>query len=125
MPSGTPSASLAAVRPAVPPPMPAADVLALYATPHREEGTVMHGSHEGAHWTKWAKPDGSMELLAGHGLFADTGKFVIRGNMICTTWGHIDDGHENCVHLVQVSSGEYVTYGTDGKEGSRFEIQPP
>jgi hypothetical protein len=117
-----PTPAVATGRPA---PIDAAALEALYGAPHREDGTVLHGSHEGAQWTKWAKPDGSMELLAGHGLFADTGKFVIRGNAICTAWGHIDQGRENCVHLAHVGDNEYVTYDDDGSEGSRFKVMPP
>jgi hypothetical protein len=109
----------------LPAPIDAAAVRALYAAPHREDGTVMHGSHEGAQWTKWTKPDGSLELLAGHGLFADTGRFVIRGNALCSTWGHIDGSKEHCVHLVQIGPDEYVTYGDDREEGSRFKVRPP
>jgi hypothetical protein len=124
--SSQPAAMLAVAAPHPPAAaIDAATLQAMYAVPHREDGTVMHGSHEGAQWTKWAKPDGSMELLAGHGLFADSGKYVIRGNLLCTTWGHIDSGHENCVRLVQISTDEYMTYGTDGTEGSRFEVHPP
>ncbi len=106
-------------------PMCEAALEALYAAPHREDGTVMHGSHQGAQWTKWAKPDGSMELLAGHGLFADTGKFVVRGDMVCTRWGIIDHGKEGCEHVVQVGANEYMTVGTDGVEGSKFKVLPP
>ncbi len=109
----------------VPTPIDEASVRALYAVPHREEGTVMHGAHAGAQWTKWTKPDGSVELLAGHGLFADTGKFVIRGNAVCSTWGFIDGGKEQCVHLVRVGPDEYVAYGDDRLEGSRFKVGPP
>jgi hypothetical protein len=111
--------------PPPPAPMDAEAVRALYAAAHREEGTVMHGAHQGAQWTKWAKPDGSMELLAGHGLFADTGRFAIRGNMICTSWGIIDHGREGCERLVQVGDNEYMTYGMDGVEGSKFKVLPP
>jgi hypothetical protein len=124
---GHPSSEVASVsaQPANPSPIAAAAVQALYAVPHREDGTVMQGSHQGAHWIRWAKPDGSLELLAAHGLFADSGKYVIRGNALCMTWGHIDEGKESCVHLVQVSADEYVTYGTDGSQGSRFRVGPP
>jgi hypothetical protein len=124
-PSGPTTAAADPAVSAQPAPIDPAAVQALYAVPHREEGTVLHGSHQGAQWTKWAKPDGSLELLAGHGLFADTGKFVIRGNMLCSTWGHIDGGHEHCVQLVRVSADEYVTYAEDGTEGSRFQVRPP
>lgn len=124
----SPVLSTAAIPPppsSDPTPITAQAVHALYAVPHREDGTVLDGDHKGAQWTKWAKPDGSMELLAGHGMFADSGKYVIRGNMICTKWGFIDGGRESCVHLVRVSVDEYVTYSPDGSEGSRFKIGPP
>jgi hypothetical protein len=109
---------------AAPTPIDAKALQVLYATPHREDGMVLHGSHQGAEWTKWAKPNGHMELLAGHGLFADTGKYTLRGNRICTAWGHIDAGKEGCETLVLVGTDEYVTYGSTGSEGSRFKVRP-
>jgi hypothetical protein len=124
-PAAPPPLAPAATRVVLPSPISAVALRAIYAVPHREEGTVLLGAHRGAKWTKWTKPDGGLELLAGHGMFADSGKFVIRGNMICSTWGIIDSGRENCVHLVQVADDEYVSYGADGLEGSRFKIMPP
>ena len=108
--------------PAQPAQLDATAIQAIYALPHREDGTVMHGSHAGASWTKWTKSDGSLELLAGHGMFADTGKFVIRGNAVCSKWGIIDGGKEHCVHLARIGTDEYMTYGEDGVEGSRFKV---
>jgi len=110
--------------PPAPTPLDDAALRALYSEPHREDGTVMHGSHQGAQWTKWTKPDGGLELLAGHGLFADSGKYEIRGNTICSRWSHIDSGKESCMQVIQVSADEYVTVGSDGKEGSRFHVVP-
>jgi hypothetical protein len=122
-----PPPQAAAAPPAAKPatPIDAAAVQTIYAVPHREDGIVLHGSHEGAEWTKWTKPDGSVELVAGHGMFADTGKYVIHGNMICTAWGHINGGKQGCERLVRVSPDEYVTYDDDGSEGSRFKVGPP
>jgi hypothetical protein len=112
-------------QPPQPEPLDDAALRALYASPHREDGTVIAGSHQGAQWTKWTKPDGGLELLAGHGLFADSGTYEIRDNMICSKWSHIDGGKESCMRVIQVSSDEYMTLGTDGKQGSRFHIAPP
>ncbi len=106
-------------------PLGAAEIAALYAAPHREDGVVVGGAHVGAHWTKWTKPDGSMELSAAHGLFADSGTFVLRGNAVCARWEQIDHGRENCMHLVRSGPDEYTTIGPDGQPGSRFKVKPP
>ena len=103
-------------------PLDAQAVAALYRAPHREDGVVLTGAHQGAHWTKWTKPDGSLELSAAHGLFADSGHFVLRGNSVCARWSQIDHGRENCMHLVQDGPGEYTSIGPDGKPGSRFKV---
>jgi hypothetical protein len=103
----------------------AADVHALYGSPHQEDGVVLHGAHAGAHWTKWTKPDGTVELTAAHGLFTDKGRFVIRGNEVCYTWQHIDGGRQTCVHLAKVGADEYLSYASDGTEGSRFRVSVP
>jgi hypothetical protein len=123
-PSTAPQGSDAPVAPPRSVFLDAAAVRALYAGPHREEGVVLHGSHEGAPWTKWTKRDGTVELLAGHGLFADTGTLAIRGNTACWRWAHIDGGKESCLHLARVGADEYVTYDPDGSEGSHFRIVP-
>jgi hypothetical protein len=102
----------------------AAAVRALYAVPHREDGVVLQGSHKGALWTRWTKQDGTVSLLAGHGLFTDTGKLAIRGNTACWKWASIDDGKESCTQLVRVGANEYVTYDGDGSKGSDFHIVP-
>jgi hypothetical protein len=99
-------------------------VRALYAVPHREDGVVLQGSHKGAPWTRWTKQDGTVSLLAGHGLFTDTGKLAIRGNTACWKWASIDDGKESCTLLVRVGANEYVTYDGDGSKGSDFHIVP-
>ena len=98
---------------------------ALYATPHREDGTVLAGAHAGAHWTKWTKPDGSAELSAAHGLFADSGKYVIRADRVCWRWSQIDSGRETCMRVMKVGDNEYKTFAPDGSEGSRFRVGPP
>lgn len=103
----------------------AAEVQALYGTAHREDGVVLQGDHAGAHWTKWAAPDGTLRLSAGHGLFTDTGKFVLRGNEICSTWAHIDAGKENCVRPVKIGADEYATYLPDGSENATFRVSAP
>jgi hypothetical protein len=100
----------------------AAAMRALYAVPHREDGMVLQGSHKGAPWTRWTKRDGTVSLLAGHGLFTDTGKLAIRGNTACWKWASIDDGKESCTQLVRVGAHEYVTYNGDGSKGSDFHI---
>ena len=102
----------------------AAAVRALYAVPHREDGVVLQGSHKGAPWTRWIKQDGTVSLLAGHGLFTDTGKLAIRGNTACWKWASIDDGKESCTRLVRVGANEYVTYDGDGSKGSDVHIVP-
>lgn len=104
------------------PPLTAHAIAALYGEPHREDGVVLTGAHQGAHWTKWTKPDGSLELSAAHGLFADTGHFVLRGNRVCARWSQIDHGHENCMHLVKDGPDEYTSIGSDGRPGSRFKV---
>ncbi len=105
-------------------PVDAAALRALYAAPHREDGVVLHGDHAGAHWIKWTKPDGSLEISAGHGLFADTGTFVVRGDTVCARWSHIDDGHENCMHLVRTGPDTYTSVDPDGVPGSSFRVRP-
>lgn len=107
------------------PPIDASALQALYAEPHREDGVVLHGEHAGAHWTRWTKPDGSLQLTAAHGLFADTGTFTLRGNALCSRWEHIDTGQENCVHLVRVGPDRYTSYDNAGVEGSTFQVSPP
>ncbi len=112
----------APARPAV---LDKAALLALYATPHREDGTVLAGAHAGAHWTKWTKPDGSAELSAAHGLFADSGRFAIRDNRVCWRWSQIDSGRETCMRVMKVGDNEYKTFAPDGSEGSSFRVAPP
>lgn len=97
---------------------------ALYSQPHREDGVVLSGAHAGAHWIKWTKPDGSLELSAAHGLFADTGHYVLKNDAVCARWSHIDDGHENCMRLVKTGADSYVSLGSDGKPGSSFHVRP-
>jgi hypothetical protein len=123
-PSIAPQGSGTSAAPPHPAFLDAAAVRALYAVPHREEGVVLHGSHKGAPWTKWIKQDGTVALLAGHGLFTDTGTLAIRGNTACWKWVQIDGGKESCVQLVRVGADEYVTYDGDGSEGSHFHIVP-
>ena len=117
-PAASPAASLGK-------PLDAGAVAALYGAPHREDGVVLSGAHQGAHWTKWIRPDGSLELSAAHGLFADSGRFVLRGNVVCARWEQIDHGRENCMHLVQDGPDEYTSIGADGQPGSRFKVEPP
>lgn len=97
----------------------------LYSSPHREDGVVLGGAHAGAHWTKWTKPDGTMELTAAHGLFADSGKFIVKGDEICASWEHIDQGRQTCMRLVKEGANEYVTVMPDGSQGSRFRVVSP
>lgn len=103
----------------------AAELRALYAEAHREDGVVVSGAHVGARWIKWVKPDGSLELSAAHGLFADTGRFTVKSNEVCSQWEHIDDGKEACVHLVKVGPGKYTSYDADGAPGSTFRVSAP
>jgi len=103
-------------------PVDAQALATLYATPHRENGVVLGGAHEGTQWVKWAKPDGSLELSAAHGLFADTGHFVLRGDEVCARWTEIDHGREACMHLVKDGPDEYTSVGPDGKPGSHFTV---
>jgi hypothetical protein len=98
---------------------------ALYATSHKEEGTVLQGAHVGAHWTKWTNPNGSMQLVAAHGVFTDSGHYVLRGDMICSRWTVIESGKEGCDYLVRVGDDEYVSYQPDGSQGSRIKMMPP
>lgn len=98
---------------------------ALYATPHREDGIVLAGAHAGAHWTKWTKPDGSAELSAAHGLFADSGKYAIRDDRVCWRWSQIDAGKETCMRVMKVGDNEYKTLAPDGSEGSSFRVASP
>lgn len=112
-------------RPTGPAVLDRAALQALYATPHREDGTVLAGAHAGAHWTKWTKPDGSAELSAAHGLFADSGKYVIRADRVCWRWSQIDSGRETCMRVMKVGDNEYKTLAPDGSEGSRFRVGPP
>jgi len=105
-------------------PMDAQALAALYAAPHRENGVVLGGAHQGTHWVKWTKPDGSLELSAAHGLFADTGHYVLRGNQLCARWTQIDHGRENCMHLIEDGPGQYTSIGADGRPGSRFTVVP-
>jgi hypothetical protein len=93
----------------------------MYSAAHREDGVVLKGAHEGAQWTRWLKPDGTMKLSAAHGLFTDTGRFVVEGDQLCSTWDHIDGGKKSCVHVVKTGPEEYVTYGDDGA-GSSFRM---
>ena len=105
-------------------PVDATQLAALYAAPHREDGVVLSGAHAGAHWIKWAKPDGSLELSAAHGLFADSGHFVLKGNQVCAHWSQIDQGHETCMYLVRIGADTYTSYDTMGRPGSRFHVRP-
>jgi hypothetical protein len=105
-------------------PVDATQLAALYAAPHREDGVVLSGAHAGAHWIKWAKPDGSLELSAAHGLFADSGRFVLKGDQVCAQWSHIDNGRETCMHLVKTGADTYTSYDTGGQAGSRFRVRP-
>jgi curli biogenesis system outer membrane secretion channel CsgG len=131
--AGSPSSSTSAIAAdnaaspakAAAAPVGAEVVRTLYASPHREDGVVLDGAHAGAHFTKWAKPDGSLELSAAHGLFADTGKFIVKGNEVCSSWEHIDNGRQGCVQLMKVGTNEYVTLRPDGSEGTRFRVSPP
>ncbi len=97
----------------------------LYGTAHREDGVVLHGSHVGARWTKWVKPDGSMQLLAGAGLFTDTGRVVVVGDTVCSTWQHIDGGKTSCMRVGRIAVDTYVSYGADQVSGSRFRVSIP
>ncbi len=106
-------------------PMGPAEIKALYHAPHRENGVVLSGAHAGAHWTKWTKPDGTMELSAAHGLFADSGKYVVKGDQVCATWSHIDKGKQNCMHLLKDGANDYITVQADGSQGSRFSVTSP
>lgn len=105
-------------------PLSMAEVRALYAAPHREDGVVLNGAHAGAHWTKWWKPDGSIELSAAHGMFADTGTYAIRGDAVCARWSHIDHGHESCMRIFKSGTDTYTTIDPDGRPGSRFRVRP-
>ncbi len=102
-------------------PVDAAALQDMYRTAHREDGVVLQGAHEGAHWTRWLKPDGTMTLSAAHGLFTDTGRFTVEGDQLCSTWTHIDSGKKSCVHVVKTGPDAYVTYGDDGA-GSSFRM---
>ena len=104
-------------------PIGAAELRALYAAPHREDGVVLHGAHAGAHWIKWSKPDGSLELSAGHGLFADTGQYVVRGDTVCARWAHIDKGRENCMYLVKIAPDTYTSVEFPRRRG--FQLPRP
>lgn len=106
-------------------PIGATELRALYATAHREDGVVLHGAHAGARWTKWARPDGSLELSAAHGLFADTGRYVLKGDQICSSWSQIDDGRQICMRLRRTGPDTYVSVEANGNEGSRFKVGPP
>ncbi len=101
-----------------------AELRALYAMPHREDGVVITGPHAGAQWTKWTKPDGSIELSAAHGMFADSGKFVLKDDAVCASWAHIDEGRETCMRLTRTGPDSYTSTTLDGQPGSRFRVRP-
>ena len=105
-------------------PVGVAELQALYAAPHREDGVVLAGAHAGARWIKWTKPDGSIELSAAHGMFADTGKFVLKDDAVCASWAHIDNGRETCMHLFRTGPDSYTSITLDGNPGSRFSVRP-
>ena len=129
-PAGTsPPQSVPAAAAPAPPGMPgtpvdAAALRALYAAPHREDGVVIAGAHAGARWIKWTKPDGSIELSAAHGMFADTGKFELKDDAVCASWAHIDNGRETCMRLFRSGPDSYTSITLDGKPGSRFRVRP-
>jgi hypothetical protein len=103
-------------------PMGAEEVFSLYARPHREDGVVIQGDHAGAHWTKWADPNGTLKLTAAHGMFTDTGRFVLKGNEVCFTWQSIDDGKTNCMHVARIGADEYANLTPAGAEMSTFRV---
>jgi hypothetical protein len=119
-----PQSSETSARPAHGAFLDAAAVRALYAVPHREDGVVLQGSHKGASWTRWTKQDGTVSLVAGHGLFTDTGRIAVRGNAACWKWASIDEGKESCTQLMRVGADEYVAFDGDGSKGSDFHIVP-
>jgi hypothetical protein len=106
-------------------PLGPAEVQALYATPHREDGVVVEGPHAGTHWTKWANPDGTLKLSAAHGLFTDTGSYVVRGNQLCVTWQQIDSGKSTCLHVARIGANEYANVLPNGTETSTFKVSSP
>lgn len=85
---------------------------------------MLRGSHTGAHWTKWTKPDGTLRILAGGGVFTDHGRYDIDGDQLCATWRTIDAGRRICMHVGRDGPGSYVTYDLQGFEGSRFRVSP-
>ncbi len=120
-PTSSPPGPQAAAAPEQPKAIDAREVEALYDTAHREDGVVLAGAHAGAHWIKWYKPDGKMELSAAHGLFADSGTYAVSGDKVCVAWNHIDDGKRTCMHLIK-NGVDYITLMPDGSEGSRFRV---
>jgi len=102
-----------------------AQLKALYDTPHREDGVVLRGEHEGKSWTKWIGPDGTVRLSAAHGMFTDTGRVRVDGNQVCSTWEHIDKGRTACMRLTEVAPNTFVAIDHDGNQASRFNVTTP
>ncbi len=103
-----------------------AEMQKLYSTAHREDGVVSPGRpHAGAHWTRSINPDGAMTLVAGGGVFTDTGRFVIRGDTFCIAWTIIDSGKQTCYHFVKTGENAYAMYLPDGSQTSTFKVTTP
>jgi hypothetical protein len=102
-----------------------AQLKALYDTPHREDGVVLKGEHEGKHWIKWIGPDGTLRLSAAHGMYTDAGRVRVDGNQVCSTWDHIDKGRTACMRLTEVAPNTYVAVDHDGNQASQFNVTTP
>lgn len=64
-------------------------------------------------------PDGRAEITVDDPeAAADSGRWTLRGDQVCTVWNGLRDGEEKCYGLSRVGDGRFVTTG-----GNVFEVR--